>query len=177
MSGLEILGALASSIAVGQMLLAGRSVASLIRGIPEIQSECEALRDEIDLIASLVEGTRKTAESLSHGDDSTHRLDDSLIARSAQTVTEMVDELKAIIDSCTEKIGDDKWKARKRKWIMKEKKMEKLRLKAERAKSTLHMAMTNLSNQQLATDRRHWGTLAAISLRQDEYVSIHAIRP
>lgn len=47
MSGLEILGALASSIAVAQMLLAGRSVASLVRGIPEIQNECDALRDEV----------------------------------------------------------------------------------------------------------------------------------
>lgn len=47
MSGLEILGALASSIAVAQMLLAGRSVASLVQGIPEIQNECGALRDEV----------------------------------------------------------------------------------------------------------------------------------
>ncbi|KAH8666087.1 hypothetical protein BGZ61DRAFT_538286 [Ilyonectria robusta] len=64
MSGLEILGALASSIAVAQMLLAGRSVTSLVRGIPEIQSECDALRDEIDLIGALIEAAKKTSESL-----------------------------------------------------------------------------------------------------------------
>ncbi|KAH6974129.1 hypothetical protein BKA56DRAFT_590967 [Ilyonectria sp. MPI-CAGE-AT-0026] len=169
MSGLEILGALASSIAVAQMLLAGRSVASLVRGIPEIQNECDALRDEIDLIGALIEGAKKTSESLSREKGPKQRLDDRLISRSAQRAAEMVDELRAVFDDCIEKVDDDKWKAKKRKWLLKENKMGKLRLKAEGAKSTLHMAMTNLGNQQLAINNRLiTDNMAVVSLKYKE---------
>lgn len=133
------------------------------------------LRDgQIDLIGALIEGAKKTSESLSHEKDITQRLDDCLIARSAQRATEVVDELRQIFDGCIEKIDDDKWKAKKRKWLHEENKMGKLRLKAERAKSTLHMAMTNLGNQQLAMNNRLiTDNIAVVSLQHIEYVSSH----
>lgn len=133
------------------------------------------LRDcQIDLIGALIEGAKKTSESLSREKDSKQRLDDRLIARSAQRAAEMVDELRAVFDGCTEKVDDDKWKAKKRKWVLKENRMGKLRLKAEGAKSTLHMAMTNLGNQQLAMNNRLiTDNMALVSLRYNEHAEGH----
>lgn len=47
MSGLEILGALASSIAVAQCLEATFNTVNLLRSIREIQQECDDLKKEV----------------------------------------------------------------------------------------------------------------------------------
>lgn len=133
------------------------------------------LRDfQIDLIGALIEAAKKTSESLSREKDSKRHLDDRLITQSAQRAAEMVDELRAVFDACTEKVDDDKWKAKKRKWLIKENKMGRLRLKAEGAKSTLHMAMTNLGNQQLAINNRLiTDNMALVNLTYNKHAKDH----
>ena len=44
---MEVLGAIASSIAVAQALVAGRHIVNLIRDIPEIQKEYDHLKREV----------------------------------------------------------------------------------------------------------------------------------
>lgn len=57
MSGIEILGLLGSSVALAQALLAGRSVVSLVRGIPNIQNACHTLREEVSPFTGTVAST------------------------------------------------------------------------------------------------------------------------
>lgn len=49
---MEVVGAAASFIAIGQALIAGRHVFNILRSIPEISKEFEALDYEVGGIAS-----------------------------------------------------------------------------------------------------------------------------
>ncbi|KAJ3533089.1 hypothetical protein NM208_g8143 [Fusarium decemcellulare] len=158
---MEVLGAVGSSIAVAQVLVAGRHVVNLVRGIPEIQKEYDSLRQEIKLIADFVgEAQRLAALSPAEANHSS-RVQKSLLSRTAQQLKDIEDELAIVVAACGGESKDKSTQARKRKWLLREGKIDKLRDKARDAKTNLHNAILF----------HHQTAMSNIEQRQDEFES------
>ncbi|KAM5361847.1 hypothetical protein ACJZ2D_012877 [Fusarium nematophilum] len=141
---MEILGALASSIAIAQAIAAGRHMVNLIRDIPEMQNEFDDWLQEIDLISVMVSEARNISSST---------LGKSLILRAAQRLQEINDILQTIVSMCSKETQS---KVKKRKWMLQTTKMQQLRVKAMDAKMNLHFALTcqhpDLMRQQVRSE-------------------------
>ncbi|KAH6884181.1 ankyrin repeat-containing domain protein [Thelonectria olida] len=139
---MEVLGAVASSIAVAQGIAAGGHLVKMLRDIPEIQKEFDSLRGEIDLIGAIVKEATRVGCSTSTQQGITDPFEQSLLSRTAQQLQEIGDELNAIVTQCGRETSDKKIEARRRKWLLQGDKMQKLRQKALDAKLNLHFALT-----------------------------------
>ncbi|KAF4968350.1 hypothetical protein FSARC_4296 [Fusarium sarcochroum] len=156
---MEVLGVIASSIAVAQALVAGRHIVNLIRDIPEIQKEYNLLKNEIELIADFIHESKRFGTS-EFANDRSQRL----LSITAQQLTNIEDELKGIVRRCAQGSSSN---ISKRRWLLRERKIEQLREKARNAKSDLQNA-TLLHHQAVVTNRLK---------KQDEYAVYKASVP
>ncbi|KAH6893123.1 ankyrin repeat-containing domain protein [Thelonectria olida] len=138
---MEVLGALASAIAIAQAVAAGRGAANMLREIPEIQGDFEALRREIDLIDAMIKEARQLSRSPS--DQTAIPLSDApLIGRTTRELVEVSRELNQVVEGCAEDAtGNTEWKAKKRKWFFQKNTIGKLQMRVRDAKSSLHFAI------------------------------------
>ncbi|KAG5662400.1 hypothetical protein KAF25_004818 [Fusarium avenaceum] len=152
---MEVLGAVASSIAVIQALAAGKHVVSLIREMPDIQKDFEYMMKELGLIRSMVQAVR----SMSPTD-----FEQDLIDNACGNLEEITKQLETLLRKCAYKTeqGDKKvWKTKKRRWLLDRSDIQKLQQRMGQAKETLHFAVTSSQtslNSQLYTEVRQMHT-------------------
>ncbi|KAH7007310.1 hypothetical protein EDB80DRAFT_718576 [Ilyonectria destructans] len=133
---MEVVGAVASCIALAQGLEAGLRMVGFFKSIPEIQQDYEALRKEIKSIGQLLRFSQLIADRGPDDDDS------PLINDAIQQLKEIEGELTEFATSCSRLTKDQQEKARKRKWILQREKLEKLIKKSNNAKGDLRFAVT-----------------------------------
>ncbi|KAJ3537529.1 hypothetical protein NM208_g6267 [Fusarium decemcellulare] len=141
---MEVLGAIASSIAIAQALAAGPKIANLIREIPEIQDNLKDLRSELDLLSSIVEQAKRLPQLPTSNSDSSQSSEETLMFKAAARVNGIVDELNQVLQSCvheSDELQDKQFKAKKRKWLLQSRKIEKLQRSAHYASTHLHSAI------------------------------------
>ncbi|KAI6776198.1 hypothetical protein HG530_000143 [Fusarium avenaceum] len=134
---MEVLGAVASSIAVIQALAAGKHVVSLIREMPDIQKDFEYMMKELGLIRSMVQVVR----SMSPTD-----FEQDLIDNACGNLEEITKQLETLLRKCaykTEQGGKKVWKTKKRRWLLDRSDIQKLQQRMGQAKETLHFAVTS----------------------------------
>ncbi|SPJ71186.1 uncharacterized protein FTOL_00914 [Fusarium torulosum] len=152
---MEVLGAVASSIAVIQVLAAGKHVVSLIREMPDIQKDFEYLMKELGLIQSMVQAVRRMSPT---------DFEQRLIDNACGNLEEVTKQLEALLRNCAYETdqGDKKvWKTKKRKWLLEKSDIQKLQQKMGQAKETLHFAVTSSQtslNSKLHTEMRQMHT-------------------
>ncbi|KAF4964827.1 hypothetical protein FSARC_7289 [Fusarium sarcochroum] len=152
---MEVLGAVASSIAVLQALAAGKHVVNLIREIPDIQSDFDNLMKELGLIRSMTE--------VVSGMPSTP-LVQGLIKSATDDLERILGELDTLLQSCAREIDQqDKkvWRTRKRKWLFEGSNIRKLQQRMANAKNTLLLAITSSqtsNNAQLQAEMHQLST-------------------
>ncbi|KAJ4233100.1 hypothetical protein NW759_001884 [Fusarium solani] len=145
MSGLEILGAVASSIALAQAVQGTIKAVNLLREIRHIQQQCDDLKKEIVTIDRFIrEAMRQTGLHLrSQPPPGT--------TREHPMVLPIVQELQGILEALNQIVSkysnDRKWHdprriARKMQWLSESKKIEELARKAQNTKLDLQFAIT-----------------------------------
>ncbi|PNP84775.1 hypothetical protein FNYG_01869 [Fusarium nygamai] len=140
---MEVLGAVASSIAVVQALAAGKHAISLFREIPDIQKDFDYLMKELDMIKSMVQAVSRIASSA---------LEQDLINTAARNLNEITAELEALLRICSRESGPDGNRINrtsKRKWLVEKSDIKKLQQRMIQAKETLHFA---LNSSRVASD-------------------------
>ncbi|KAF5721860.1 ankyrin repeat PH SEC7 domain-containing protein [Fusarium mundagurra] len=156
---MEVLGAVASSIAVVQALAAGKHAVSLFREIPDIQKDFEYLMKELDMVKSMAQAVSRMALTAT---------EQSFISTAARNLNEITAELEALLRICSRESGPDGNKmttTRKRKWLIEKSDIKKLQQRMGQAKETLHFA---LNSSRVSSD-----ILSILSYRLLEY---HLIR-
>ncbi|KAM5363193.1 hypothetical protein ACJZ2D_012158 [Fusarium nematophilum] len=136
---MEVLGAVASSIAIVQGLTMANQVVSLIREVPEIQGDFDDLKKELGLISSMVKVAQQRIQS-----STSDSPEQDLITRAADQLSGVISELNALLQSCVKETneGDKKLlRAKRRKWLLEGGRIKKLEQKMQNAKSTLHFAV------------------------------------
>ncbi|KAF5592415.1 ankyrin repeat PH and SEC7 domain protein [Fusarium subglutinans] len=134
---MEVLGAVASSIAVVQALAAGKHAVSLFREIPDIQKEFDYLMKELDMIKSMAQAVSRMAPTA---------LEQDLITTAARKLNEITAELEALLRICSRESGPDgnkRSKKRKRKWLVEKSDIKKLQQRMGQSKETLHFALNS----------------------------------
>ncbi|RKK24936.1 hypothetical protein BFJ66_g11882 [Fusarium oxysporum f. sp. cepae] len=89
---MEVLGAVASSIAVVQALAAGKHAVSLFREIPDIQKDFDYLMKELNMIKSMAQAVSRMAPTA---------LEQDLINTAARNLNEVTAELEALLRICS----------------------------------------------------------------------------
>ncbi|KAG4253461.1 hypothetical protein FPRO03_07421 [Fusarium proliferatum] len=134
---MEVLGAVASSIAVVQALAAGKHAVSLFREIPDIQKDFDYLMNELDMIKSIAQAVSKMAPTAMGKD---------LITTAARNLHDITAEFEALLRICSRESGPDgnkMSKTRKRKWLVEKSDIKKLQQRMCQAKETLHFALNS----------------------------------
>ncbi|KAI1046271.1 hypothetical protein LB505_014092 [Fusarium chuoi] len=145
---MEVLGAVASSIAVVQALAAGKHAISLFREIPDIQKDFDYLMNELDMIKSMAQAVSRMAPTAMEKD---------LINTAARNLNDTTAELEALLRICSRESGPDgnkMSKTRKRKWLVEKSDIKKLQQRMCQAKETLHFA---LNSSRVSSDIRNYG--------------------
>ncbi|KAF5698463.1 ankyrin PH SEC7 domain-containing protein [Fusarium globosum] len=145
---MEVLGAVASSIAVVQALAAGKHAVSLFREIPDIQKDFDYLMNELDMIKSIAQAVSKMAPTA---------IEKDLITTAARNLHDITAELEALLRICSRESGPDgnkMSKTRKRKWLVEKSDIKKLQQRMCQAKETLHFA---LNSSRVSSDIRKHG--------------------
>ncbi|RSL64197.1 hypothetical protein CEP53_004141 [Fusarium sp. AF-6] len=141
---MEILGAVTSSLALGQAIGAGRHIVRLVHEIPEIQHEFQELKQDISLITAMLDDVKNGIGIWGSG-PAPSTTGEMLLGRTAQRLEEINNELQHFVKHCAKESKDNTVKAKKRKWIMQSDKLQKLREKAMDAKMNLHFALSSQS--------------------------------
>ncbi|KAL5609964.1 hypothetical protein FOVSG1_004645 [Fusarium oxysporum f. sp. vasinfectum] len=134
---MEVLGAVASSIAVVQALAAGKHAVSLFREIPDIQKDFDYLMKELNMIKSMAQAVSRMAPTA---------LEQDLINTAARNLNETTAELEALLRICSRESGPEgnkMNKARKRKWLVEKSDIKKLQQRMSQAKETIHFALNS----------------------------------
>ncbi|QGI85188.1 hypothetical protein CEK25_011917 [Fusarium fujikuroi] len=145
---MEVLGAVASSIAVVQALAAGKHAVSIFREIPDIQKDFDYLMNELDMIKSIAQAVSKMAPTAMEKD---------LITTAARNLHDITAELEALLRICSRESdpdGNKMSKTRKRKWLVEKSDIKKLQQRMCQAKETLHFA---LNSSRVSSDIRKHG--------------------
>ncbi|KAM0433922.1 hypothetical protein ACHAPT_003866 [Fusarium lateritium] len=146
MSGLEVLGAVASSIALAQAVKGTITAVNLLREIRQIRQQCDDLKREIVIIDSFIlEARRQTGLPSSSQPPSGTTQQHPLVSLAVQELQEISEALNQIV---SEYSNDRKWHdpkriAKKIQWLFESKKIEELGRRAQNTKITLHFA-TNI---------------------------------
>ncbi|KAI3587650.1 ankyrin repeat-containing domain protein, partial [Fusarium oxysporum f. sp. albedinis] len=134
---IEVLGAVASFIAVVQALAAGKHAVSLFREIPDIQKDFDYRMKELNMIKSMAQAVSRMAPTA---------LEQDLINTAARNLNEVTAELEALLRICSRESGPEgnkMNKARKRKWLVEKSDIKKLQQRMSQAKETLHFALNS----------------------------------
>ncbi|KAK1962671.1 hypothetical protein LY78DRAFT_672411 [Colletotrichum sublineola] len=137
---MEVVGAVASFIAIGQVLVAGRHVIDVLRAIPGIGDELAWLNNEIETLRLVVE------EADMRGTSTKQSLPETpLLRRARLQLSEVVADLEGIHRDCVRAAGEDgKFKAKKRKWFFQQKRLSECREKARDARGNILAALQTL---------------------------------
>ncbi|KLO90441.1 uncharacterized protein LW93_5906 [Fusarium fujikuroi] len=152
---MEVLGAVASSIAVVQALAAGKHAVSIFREIPDIQKDFDYLMNELDMIKSIAQAVSKMAPTAMEKD---------LITTAARNLHDITAELEALLRICSRESdpdGNKMSKTRKRKWLVEKSDIKKLQQRMCQAKETLHFA---LNSSRVSSDIRFQAEMRQIML-------------
>ncbi|CCT72321.1 uncharacterized protein FFUJ_12175 [Fusarium fujikuroi IMI 58289] len=152
---MEVLGAIASSIAVVQALAAGKHAVSIFREIPDIQKDFDYLMNELDMIKSIAQAVSKMAPTAMEKD---------LITTAARNLHDITAELEALLRICSRESdpdGNKMSKTRKRKWLVEKSDIKKLQQRMCQAKETLHFA---LNSSRVSSDIRFQAEMRQIML-------------
>ncbi|RBQ74968.1 hypothetical protein FVER14953_04475 [Fusarium verticillioides] len=134
---MEVLGAVASSIAVVQALAAGKHVISVFREIPDIQKDFDYLMKELEMIKSMAQAVSRMAPA---------EMEQGLINTAARNLNDITAELEALLRICSRESGpegSEMNKTRKRKWLVEKSDIKKLQQRMNQAKETLHFALNS----------------------------------
>ncbi|KAM0078076.1 hypothetical protein ACKRZS_009600 [Fusarium odoratissimum] len=141
---MEILGAIASSIALAQAVKGTLKAVDFLRQNSDMKRECDKLRKELLMIdCFIMQASEQTGQMVS-----AQRLlgiaEHPLISLTIQELEELLEELNEIVEkySRSRKAHDPKRYTDKVKWFSEASKIEELRERAQAAKSNLHMAIT-----------------------------------
>ncbi|KAH7139877.1 hypothetical protein B0J13DRAFT_558588 [Dactylonectria estremocensis] len=134
---MEVVGAVASCIALAQGLEAGVRMVGFLKSIPDIQQDFEALQKEIRSTRGILLDSQKYAEVCPDIDDSP-RLNETI-----QELKNIESELSDFATSCSRVKPARKEKAKKRKWILEANNLQKLRQQLAVAKTNLQFAVTS----------------------------------
>ncbi|KAL6410281.1 hypothetical protein AUP68_06696 [Ilyonectria robusta] len=134
----EVLGAVASSIALAGVAL---KTLSFLREIKGVRDAFEDLRQQITILGDLVRCAQTIPGliPLEHSAQPSSR--DSQIFRTAKQLKEVVDELDKIAVSCTRTTFNKTSMVNKLQWIRSAREIEHLCKKVRDAKSNLHLAI------------------------------------
>ncbi|EMT68029.1 hypothetical protein FOC4_g10012430 [Fusarium odoratissimum] len=132
---MEILGAIASSIALAQAVKGTLKAVDFLRQNSDMKRECDKLRKEV---------TREQTGQMVSAQRLLGIAEHPLISLTIQELEELLEELNEIVEkySRSRKAHDPKRYTDKVKWFSEVSKIEELRERAQAAKSNLHMAIT-----------------------------------
>ncbi|GKT50070.1 uncharacterized protein ColSpa_10251 [Colletotrichum spaethianum] len=137
---MEVIGAVASFIAIGQALIAGRHVIDVLRAIPGIGNELAWLNNEIETLRLVVE------EADMRGTSTDQSLPETpLLKRARLQLGEIVSELEQVHENCVRAVKEDgKVKPKKTKWFLQQNRLSECREKARDARANLLAALQTL---------------------------------
>ncbi|KAI8657928.1 hypothetical protein NCS57_01172700 [Fusarium keratoplasticum] len=145
MSGLEILGAVASSIALAQAVQGTIKAVNLLREIRQIRQQCDDLKKEIVTIDGFIlEAMRQTGLPLRPQPPPGTTQEHPMVSLAVQELQGILEALNQIVSKYS---NDRKWHdprriTRKMQWLTESKKIEELARKAQNTKLNLHLAIT-----------------------------------
>ncbi|KLP20609.1 endocytosis ankyrin repeat protein Nuc-2 [Fusarium fujikuroi] len=144
MSGLEILGAIASSIALAQAVQGTLKAVDFLRQNSDIKRECNRLRKEILMIECFIMQAREQTDPMMPAQRLIGSPEHPLVSLTIQELEEILEGLDEIVDkySRPRKVHDPKRYTDKVKWLSDAGKIEELRERVQATKSNLHMAIT-----------------------------------
>ncbi|KAF5622784.1 endocytosis ankyrin repeat Nuc-2 [Fusarium tjaetaba] len=144
MSGLEILGAIASSIALVQAVQGTLKAVEFLRQNSDMKGECNKLRKEILMIDCFIMQAREQTDPMIPAQRLIGSPEHPLVSLTVQELEEILEELNEIVEkySRSRKVHDPKRYTDKVKWLSDASKIEELRERAQATKSNLHMAIT-----------------------------------
>ncbi|KAF5564080.1 ankyrin repeat PH SEC7 domain-containing protein [Fusarium napiforme] len=134
---MEVLGAVASSIAVVQALAAGKHAISIFREIPDIQKDFDYLMKELEMIKSMAQAVSRMAPA---------EMEQGLISTAARNLNGITAELEALLRICSRESGPEgnkMSKTKKIKWLVEKSDIKKLQQRMNQAKETLHFALNS----------------------------------
>ncbi|KAJ0165890.1 Ankyrin repeat and death domain-containing protein 1A [Colletotrichum tanaceti] len=142
---MEVVGAVASFIAIGQALAAGRHIVEGLRAIPGIGNELAWLHNEIENLRMMVE------EAKMRGTSTDESLPETPLLKSARLqLGEIATSLEGIHKGCIRIIREDgKVKAKKTKWFLQQKQLSECREKARDARANLLAALQTLQLREI----------------------------
>ncbi|KAH7225065.1 ankyrin repeat-containing domain protein [Fusarium oxysporum] len=141
---MEILGAIASSIALAQAVKGTLKAVDFLRQNSDMKRECDKLRKELLMIDCFIMQAREQTGQMVSAQRLLGIAEHPLISLMIQELEELLEELNEIVEkySRSRKAHDPKRYTDKVKWFSKASKIEELRERAQTAKSNLHMAIT-----------------------------------
>ncbi|KAJ4256771.1 hypothetical protein NW762_008867 [Fusarium torreyae] len=145
MSGLEILGGIASSIALAQAVQRTLKAVDFLRKNSDIRKECNALKKEILMIECFILQAREQTDPMRPAQQLLGTFTEHpLVSLTTQELEEILEELNSIVEkySHSRKPHDPKRYTDKVKWFSEVRKIEELRERAKATKLNLHMAIT-----------------------------------
>ncbi|KAF5010229.1 hypothetical protein FDECE_3588 [Fusarium decemcellulare] len=143
MSGLEILGAIASSIALAQAVNGTIKAVNLLREIREIQKQCDGLKREVVTINGFIQDAKRQTNQPSHSPETPPQEHPS-VALATRELEEILQELNRVVAKYQHprKWHDPKRITNKIQWAFEAKKIEELQRQAQTTKANLHTAVT-----------------------------------
>ncbi|GJD01391.1 hypothetical protein ColKHC_10216 [Colletotrichum higginsianum] len=147
---MEVVGAVASFIAIGQALIAGRHVIDVLRAIPGIGNELTWLHNEIETLHLVVK------EADMRGTSTDESLPETPLLKSARLqLSEIVADLEGIHRGCVRADQENgKVKAKKTKWFLQQKQLSECREKARDARANLLTALQTLQLKEVKETNR-----------------------
>ncbi|KAF4419316.1 hypothetical protein FACUT_11484 [Fusarium acutatum] len=144
MSGFEILGAIASSIALAQAVKGTVKAINFLRQASEMKKECDRLKSEILMIDYLIARTREQTDPMMPAQRLLGSAEYPIVSLVTQELEGILEELKEIVKKYSRSgmPHDRKRYTDKMKWLSDASKIEELRERAQATKSNLHTAIT-----------------------------------
>ncbi|RGP76426.1 hypothetical protein FLONG3_5311 [Fusarium longipes] len=144
MSGLEILGAVASSIALVQAVKGTLKAVDFLRQNSEMKKECNSLRREMLMIECFIVQAQQQTDPTMLSQRLLGPAGHPLVSLAVEELEEILNELNEIVEkySHSRKVHDPKRYTDKMKWFSEVSKIKELRGRAQGIKSELHMAIT-----------------------------------
>ncbi|RBR23111.1 uncharacterized protein FIESC28_04106 [Fusarium coffeatum] len=145
MSGLEVLGAVASSIALVQAVKGTLKAVDFLRQNSEMKKQCNNLRREQILIIEyfIMQAQQQTCQT-NPAQQLLGSAEHPLVSLATEELEDILKELNEIVEkySHSRKAHDPKRYTDKMKWFTEASKIEELCDRAQATKSNLHMAIT-----------------------------------
>ncbi|KAK1515669.1 pfs domain-containing protein [Colletotrichum costaricense] len=142
---MEVVGAVASFIAIGQALSTARHVAHIARAIPGIENELRWLQNEVEALG-LIEAELARAGVIA----SDSKFETMYLEKAMLQLTESTRSLEEIRKRCTRPLSaDGKDKIKKRAWFWLQAELADCRSKARDARENLQLALQSINAQSI----------------------------